>query len=136
MRKLQGLTAEIPSALRHADEVLERYGRWAMDRHKRHHCGSAEGRFKAPPNDDDRQPREMLMPTPDAMQAHRALQRVADKERIVLHILYVPHRMRPEAQLRMLRIPPSICRDRHLSGLRMFDNWLRVQLESAHLTRG
>lgn len=127
MKKLEGFAADVPSSLKQADEVLEAYGRWAMDRYRRRQCGSAEGRFKAPPNDDDRDPREVIMPTPDAMRAHRALQRVADKERIVLHILYVPHRMKPEVQLRILRIPPRLCQERHLAGLRMFDNLFRVQ---------
>lgn len=127
MKKLEAFAAEVPPSLAHADEVLVAYGRWAMDRNSRRQCGSAEGRFKAPPNDDDRQPAEVLMPTPDAMRAHRALQRVADKERIVLHILYVPHRMKPEMQLRLLNIPPRLCRDRHLAGLRMFDNLFRIQ---------
>lgn len=126
MPKLTGLVGDIPQRLREADEVLHAYGRWAMDRYRKQRCASAEGMYRIPPGDDDREPREALMPTPDALVAHRALIRVPDLQRTVLHILYVPKRLPPEAQLRMLRIPAKLCQQRHMDGLAMFDNIWRI----------
>jgi hypothetical protein len=131
MRKLLNYTAELPQELRQADQMLTAYGRWAKDRQKVHRCGSAEGRFRPPPDetvDDDarREPRETLMPTPDALQVHRALIRVEEVEREILQILYVPQRMRIEQQLRLRRIPGRLCQERHLRGLRMFANLIKT----------
>ena len=124
----QDIAAPIPQSLADADEVLRLYGRWAMDRHHKRHCGSAEGRYKIPPNDDDREPKEFVMPLQDALAAQRALSLVPDVERIVLSILYIPRRQPAEVQLRLLRIPPRLSQERHLRGLRMFANLYRVQL--------
>ena len=126
MPKLIGLVGDIPPRLQRADEVLHAYGRWAMDRFRKQRCASAEGMYRIPPGDADREPREILLPTPEAMEVHRALIRVPDLQRTVLHILYVPKRLPPEAQLRMLRIPARLCQQRHLDGLRMFDNLWRI----------
>lgn len=120
------IAAEIPAGLRDADEVLVRYGRWAMHRHKKQRCGSAEGMFTTPPNDDDRQPREMLMPGYQAIDVQRALYRVPELQRVVLAILYVPQRIPAVVQLRRLHIPPRLSRERHIDGLRMFANIHRV----------
>jgi hypothetical protein len=125
--KRDNLAADIPPDLADADETLTRYGRWAMNRHHKQHCGSAEGRYRTPPNDDDRQPREVLMSTPQALAVQRALARVPDRERVVLAVLYVPRRIPIEAQLRILHIPPRLCRERHLLGLRVFRNMHRAQ---------
>lgn len=125
------LSADIPPSLQRADELLTLYGRWAMDRYRPQRCGSAEGRFKTPANDDDRQPREKLMPTPDALAVHRALLRVPDRERVVLHVLYVPKRLSPMAQLRIMRIPARLCQERHLMGLRMFERLYAAALHTA-----
>lgn len=35
-------------------------------------------------------------------------------------ILYVPQRLPLEQQLRLLRVTPRLCRERHLRGLQMF----------------
>ena len=121
-----GIAAEIPAALSDADEALMRYGRWAKDRFKPQRCASAEGAYRSPANDDDRQPREIVMSAPEAMAVHRALLRVPDRERIVLQVLYVPQRLPPEAQLRILRIPPRLSQQRHIEGLRMFANLWRI----------
>lgn len=120
------LTHPIPQDLEEADEILNAYGRWAQDRYKKMHCGSAEGRYRAPPNDDDREPKVPMPADFRAMQAQRALQAVPDAYRVVLHILYVPKRLPAEAQLRLLRLPHKLCADRHLAGLRMFWNRYRV----------
>ena len=116
------IAADIPPSLADADELLRRYGRWAMHRHRKHRCASAEGQYHAPPNDDDRQPREQLMLNVDALACQRALARVPNLQRLVLAILYVPNRLPAEAQLRMLRIPPRLSQERHLSGLRIFEH--------------
>lgn len=126
MRKLVNITAEIPDRLREADEALHRYGRWAMDRFKPQRCASAEGHYKIPPGEADRSPRELILPAPDAMAIHRALIRVPDKERIILHVIYVPKRQPPDMQLRLLRIPPQLSQIRHMDGLRMFNNLWRL----------
>lgn len=122
----ENLSADIPAELREADELLTRYGRWACDRRHRRRCGSAEGRYRAPANDDDRQPRELLQPDFEALQCQRALARVPDLERVVLTVLYVPQRVPVELQLRLLRVPPRLCRERQLRGLRMF--WTQWRL--------
>ena len=116
------LAAEIPSDLHNADERLTRYGRWAMDRQLRRSCGSAEGRYRSFQDDEDRAPREMLQHIDEALVCQRALARVPEQERKVLTILYVPQRLPIEAQLRLALIPPRLCQERHLRGLRMFDN--------------
>lgn len=126
MRKFLNITAEIPERLREADEALHRYGRWAMDRFKPQRCASAEGHYRIPPGESDREPRELILPASDAMVIHRALIRVPERERIVLHIIYVPKRQPPEMQLRLLRIPPQLSQIRHLDGLRMFENLWRL----------
>lgn len=138
MPRLQGLTADIPADLAHADQMLTKYGRWIMDRIRIRSCGSAEGKYKPPANetvDDDarREPREMLLPTPEAMALHRAYIRIPALEREVLDILYVP-KLDPtrqkyrsvQAQLRLRRIPGRLCQERHLRGLRMFANLMRA----------
>jgi hypothetical protein len=121
------LTFDIPADLREADELLTRYGRWACDRVRRRRCGSAEGRYRSPANDDDRQPREVLQPDFEALQCQRTLARVPDVERSILVVLYIPQRMPVELQLRLLRVPPRLCRERHLHGLKMFWSLWRLQ---------
>ena len=118
----QNLSAEIPQSLQAADERLTRYGRWAMERLRRHRCGSAEGKYRSFQDDEDRVPREVLLHIDEALACQRALARVPELERKVLTILYVPQRLPIEAQLRLAHIPPRLCQERHLRGLRMFDN--------------
>lgn len=122
----ENFAADVPLDLRQADELLTRYGQWARDRQHRRRCGSAEGRYRAPPNDDDRVPREQMQPDLQAMQCQRALAKLPQLERTVLVALYVPRRIPIAVQLRLLRIPPRLCRERHLHGLRMFHNQLRL----------
>ena len=134
MTRRQVIAAEIPHTLRDEDDLLRRYGRWAMDRRRYRRCSSLEGQFRSPANDDDRQPRETLMTTPDALVVQRALARVAELERVVLTVLYVPKRIPVEVQLRRLRIPPELSRKRHLAGLRMFSNVYRMGMEPLDIT--
>lgn len=123
------IAAEIPDRLRDADELLTQYGRWASDRDTARRCGSAE-RYYRPEGwqavDARREPKPVGMHIDVAMQCQRALARVPDRERIVLQVLYVPRRLPPEAQLRILRIPPRLSQERHRTGLTMFANLFRV----------
>lgn len=125
----QNLAAEIPLDLREADELLAKYGRWAKDRRRYERCGSAEGAYKAPPNDDDRQPKMLTLTLSEAMACQRALAGVPQAERIVLGVLYIPRKVSVEVQLRRLNVPPRLSRERHLSGLRMWWNRLRLRVD-------
>lgn len=130
------IAAEIPEALRAADETLTQYGRWATTHSGRGRPGTldrmydraTDGResLEAFRRRREHVPDDPLMPTLEALVAQRALARVPDVERIVLAILYIPGRLPPQAQLRILRIPPQLSRVRHLAGLRMFGNLHRI----------
>lgn len=92
-------------------------------------CGSAEGNYRPGAGEvmeSRREPGEVLMPTHEALNCQRALQRVPDLNRVVLAILYVPAKIRPEHALRLLRIPPRLSQERHLTGLKMFNNLHRI----------
>jgi hypothetical protein len=116
------LAALVPPSLVEADERLQRYGRWAMERLRRQSCGSAEGRYRSFQDDEDRAPREILQHVDEALICQRALARVPEQERRVLIILYIPHRLPVETLLRQAHIPPRLCHERHLRGLQMFAN--------------
>jgi hypothetical protein len=125
--KREDLYSVIPAWLSFADEALAKYGRWAMDRNRIHTCGSAEGRYvpelqRGEALEFRREARESIIPTPDALKIHRALLAVPELQRKVLHILYVPQRMPIPQQLRLARIPPKLCQERHRQGLQMFAN--------------
>lgn len=130
------LVLPTPDDLKDAEELLIAYGRWAHDRYRKQHCASAEGRYRAPPNDDDREPKAYIPPDFKAMEVQRALQAVPDLQRAILHIIYVPKRLPPEAQLRILHIPPRLCQDRHRTGLRMFWNIYRMTVLQRPENRG
>ena len=125
------IAADIPAELRGADDLLTRYGRWAMHRHKKQRCASAEWMYRIPPNEDDRLPREVMLKDFDALAVQRALARVPDRERIVLAVLYVPQRLPAHVILQRMRIPARLSRERHLHGLRMFNNLHRVLASAA-----
>ena len=132
----QSIAADIPPPLVRADQLLTEYGRWATRGGGRGAPGTLDRLYRR--ESDGRESREAyrercavlplmpLMPTPEALAVQRALTHVADAERIVLTILYVPQRLPPHAQLRLLRIPPQLSRVRHLAGLRQFDNLHRL----------
>lgn len=129
MRPLEDLYANVPPDLADADEALRQYGRWSAARSERLGCGSAERNYAAPFRNYDarREPREPMMPARDVVRAHRAFVSVPDLERVVLSVLYVPRRQPIEQQLRLLRITPKQCRERHTVGLRLFANLWRLQ---------
>lgn len=133
---LESFAADIPASLRYADDVLTRYGRWAtsggrgsrpatLDRMYIREADRKES-LEAYMRRRSHVPADPLMPTNEALAAQRALARVADRERIVLSVLYVPRSAPIEVQLRRLRIPPRLSRERHLAGLRMFGNLYRI----------
>lgn len=129
MTKRENIAAEIPTSLRYADDLLSAYGRWAADRPSARRCGSAEGNYRPGAGealDARRETRQWSLRHDEAMLCQRALARVPDRERVVLSILYIPRRLLPEVQLRLMRIPPRLSRERHVAGLRMFDNIRQV----------
>ena len=129
MRQRQNIAADISPDLADADEALTLYGRWAADRDSKRRCGSAEGMYRPTgwqAVDARRTPKGLGLTLQDALLCQRALARVPDRERVVLAVLYVPRRLPAEAQLRLLRIPPLLSQQRHLVGLRMFDNLRRA----------
>lgn len=126
----ENFSADIPPELARTDELLTQYGRWATSHGARKGAPTLDRMFI---READRKesleayqrrrahvPGEALMPTPDAMNVQRALAKVPDQERIVLCMLYIPRRQPVHVQMAALRITPSLCRIRHLSGLRMF----------------
>lgn len=122
---LESFAADLPQSLAWADDLLTRYGRWAVARRRGGRtCGSLEGNYRAPAWDDDerRAPQALALGSVDALAVNRALQEVPAANRVVLRILYVPDRLPIAAQLRMQRIPPALCQVRHLDGVRMFAN--------------
>lgn len=130
------IAATIPDELIPSDTLLRQYGEWASRRGSRGAPGTLDRMYRR--ESDGRESREAYaercsavpkdppMTTPDAMSVQRALIRVPDKERVVLQVLYVPQRLPPHAQLRILRITPQLSRIRHLEGLRLFTNIHRV----------
>jgi len=126
-KPLESIYATLPQDLDSADDVLTRYGRWAASRPSQARCGSAERNYRPRNREEDREPARVGMPAQDATRAHRALLCVPEKHRRVLFALYVPDRVPAPARLRHLGIPPSMSRDLHLAGLRMFwDNYSRL----------
>lgn len=136
-KPLEDIAGRIPEDLADADDLMRRFGRWAMQRLTRRRCGSAEGQYRPKKGEEAfelaREPREIIMGTQEAMQAQRALSKVPAKWRLVLEVLYVPRTangkpIKAELMLRVLRIPPKLSRERHLEGLRQFDNIHRSML--------
>lgn len=120
----------VPDDLVWADDLLTRYGRWAVSGGRGvRGCGSAERAYRAPAVADDdirRTPAPVALDAAQAVMIQRTLIRVPDRERVILHVLYVPRPQPIAAQLRMLQVMPRDCRARHAAGLRMFANLYRV----------
>lgn len=124
--RLQDIYGTVPHSLRDADDMLHRYGRWCKDRLRLHRCGSAERAYRAPQDDLDREPRPVILHIDLVTACRRALAKVPEKERVILAILYVPKRIPAHVQLRLMRIPPRLSQERHILGLRMFDNRMKT----------
>ena len=121
------ISAPIPPNLKEADRLLHEYGQWAKDRPRLYGCASIWQNYV--PNKGDafeirREPKPVYMHVDLAMKCQRALTRVPEKERLVLTILYVPQRRSAIALMRMNKIPPRLSQERHIDGLRMFNNIL------------
>jgi hypothetical protein len=118
---------KIPPELQEADRLLTQYGRWAMDRFRRQHCGSAEHLYK-PAGDIEarREPLVPLMPDFRAMDVQRALNEVPLQYRRVLQAEYIPQRVSLAVQRRILKLSPRTWEGTHLVGLRMFANLWRT----------
>lgn len=119
------LYAELPADLLDADDILRRYGRWARSGAGPARCGSAEGAYRAPQNDDDRAAGDGVMTGNDVARVHRALADMPPMTRLVLQWLYV----KPPAPglLRRHEIQPKHMRERHREGVALFwSNWRRL----------
>lgn len=130
---LENIAADVPENLLPADDLLTRYGRWAVARgrnrpatldrmfireaDRKESLEAYMRRREAPP--------DPLLPMQQALSVQRALARVPEKERVVLAVLYVPRKISAIRQFEILLIPPRLSRERHLAGLRMFDNIYR-----------
>jgi hypothetical protein len=116
----------LPPELRHADDRLQAYGRWAKHRHRRQRCGSAEGAYRAEgalAADDRRMPLSTPLSQAEAMLVQRAIASAGPAERTMAVALYITEHP-PFAVLRHARIPP---RDAPLLHRRLLEH-VRAQL--------
>lgn len=116
---------EIPQDLKQADELLDKFGRWAQDRYRKQRCASAEGLYKIPDIYRDYVP-ESLIADHIAMDMHRALLLVPLRYRRILFAHYIPQRLPPDAQRRAMRIPQKLWDADLIAGIRMFWNCYRL----------
>lgn len=131
---LENFAGDVPPDLQQADKLLTDYGRWAVPRSRnrpgtldRQYIREADRResLEAYMRRRESIPNPML-PMQQALTVQRSLARVPDRERQVLHVLYIPRKISAERQLEILRIPPRLAQIRWLAGLRMFDNLYRM----------
>lgn len=112
-------TTGMPADLREAEQMLERYGKWAQDRYQKRRCASAEGKYVPPPTRDD----ELMTPFMadfDALKVQHALQVVPMQYRRVLQAYYIPKREPHHAVRRRLDIKPKLWEQSRVEGLRQF----------------
>lgn len=126
----QQLYADLPAELSEADELLKRYGRWARGGYSPARCGSAEGNYRAPQDDEDRQPREVIMPTAEVDRVKRALSGLPMMTLLVIQWLYInPSEM--GYKMRKNGIQPRHMRERHLEGVHLFwSAWRKCEQSS------
>lgn len=111
----------VPVELRAAEEVLEKYGRWAQDRYKKQRCASAEGLYRAPPlARNDEEPMEPFIPDWSARQVQLALQAVPMQFRRVLFAVYIPQKEHPNGARRRMKLSNRDWNEGRLHGLRSF----------------
>lgn len=113
------LPMNIPPELRDADELLDKYGRWAQDRYQKQHCASIEHKYRPPAQPGDEAP-EPFIADFKAMDVQHALVVVPMQYRRVLQAWYIPQRLPPQAIRRQHRIKAKDWNASHLIGLRMF----------------
>lgn len=115
------LNLNVPPELQQAEELLEKYGRWAQDRWRKQRCASAEGQYQPPSTGrTDDEPLEPFIPDWSAMQVQLALQVVPMQFRRVLYAIYVPQKEHPMAARRRYRLTPSVWNGSRIEGLRQF----------------
>lgn len=121
----QQLYADLPAELLEADDILRRYGRWARGGQSPARCGSAEGAYRSPQDDEDRQPVEPGMPGADVERVRMALGRLPMMTLTVIQWLYV--KAPTPGLLRKHGIQPQHMRERHLTGVAEFwGHWRRL----------
>ena len=126
------LYADLPAELLEADDILRRYGRWARGGSGAARCGSAEGNYRAPQDDEDRQPSEPVMVVADVERVRKSLMQLPPMTLLVIQWLYVkPGQV--QANMRKHGIQPRHMRERHLEGVQCF--W-RAWLGFAPMTHG
>ena len=122
------LNLNVPLDLRQADELLEKFGRWAQDRNKKQRCASAEGNYRPPPvAGRGEEPLIPFIPDWNARQVQLALQVVPMQYRRVLHAIYIPQKEHPMAARRRYRIRADLWDRSRLEGLRQFWNVYRLR---------
>lgn len=111
----------VPVELRDADDLLERYGRWAQDRYQKRRCASAEGQYRPPPlRGQDDEPMQPFMADWSALNVQHALVKVPMQYRRVLQAYYVPQRRPHHAVRRELKISSGTWELSRIEGLRRF----------------
>lgn len=115
------LNLNVPQELHPAEELLERYGRWAQDRYKKQRCASAEGKYRPPPQArSDDEPLVPFMPDWSARHVQLALQSVPMQFRRVLFAIYIPQKEHPNSARRRMGMSNQGWNDGRLHGLRSF----------------
>lgn len=113
------LPVNIPPELRDADELLDKYGRWAQDRYQKQHCASIEHKYQPP----DHEPKpEPFIADFEALRVQHALVVVPMQYRRVLQAFYIPQRLPPGAIRKKFKLKPDIWHQSRIQGLRMFWN--------------
>ena len=111
----------MPSELRLADELLEKYGRWAQDRYHKQRCASAEGKYRSPQvasrNDEPIIP---FIADWNARQVQLTLQVVPMQFRRVLFAIYIPQKEHPNSARRRLGVSNRYWNEGRVHGLRAF----------------
>lgn len=115
------LNLNVPQDLQQAEELLERYGRWAQDRYRKQRCASAEGLYRPPIlSRSDNEPYPSFMPDWNARHVQLALQSVPMQFRRVLFAIYIPQKEHPNAARRRMGLSNQGWNDGRLQGLRSF----------------
>lgn len=122
------LNLNLPQELQQAEELLEKYGRWAQDRYRKQRCASAEGKYQPPPQGRrDDEPLTPFIPDWSARQVQLALQAVPMQFRRVLFAIYIPQQEHPMAARRRLRLKRDVWDGSRIEGLRSFWSIYRLR---------
>ncbi len=128
----QQLYCDLPPELHEADDILDRYGRWARGGGGGGaRCGSAEGMYRAPQDDEDRKPSEPVMQPLEVERVKSSLTQLPMMTLLVISWLYIDVGAL-QSKMRKHGIQPRHMRERHLEGVRLF--W-RAWLGFAPMTK-